>query len=94
MNMKVLSTENTNTIVEIDLTNPKQSVNDPALQALFSEGYVIFSQLAIEKDNKPVMLLFMHKPISTKAKDYSGYIKSILALVAIQTLLLGALLWM
>lgn len=93
MNMKVLSTENTNTIVEIDLTNPKQSVNDPVLQALFSEGYVIFSQLAIEKDNKPVMLLFMHKSISKKGKDYSVYIKSILALVAIQTLLLGALLW-
>ena len=94
MNMKVLSTENTNTIVEIDLTNPKQSVNDPILQALFSDGYVIFSQLAIEKDNKPVMLLFMNKPISKEKNDYSRDIKSILALVAIQTLLLGALLWM
>lgn len=92
--MKVLSTENTNTIVEIDLTNPKQSVNDPILQALFSDGYVIFSQLAIEKDNKPVMLLFMNKPISKEKNDYSRDIKSILALVAIQTLLLGALLWM
>jgi len=92
--MKVLATENTNTIVEIDLTNPKQSVNDPILQALFSDGYVIFSQLAIEKDNKPVMLLFMNKPISKEKNDYSRDIKSILALVAIQTLLLGALLWM
>jgi len=94
MNMKVVATENTNTIVEIDLTNPKQSVNDPILQALFSDGYVIFSQLAIEKDNKPVMLLFMNKPISKEKNDYSRDIKSILALVAIQTLLLGALLWM
>ena len=92
--MKVVATENTNTIVEIDLTNPKQSVNDPILQALFSDGYVIFSQLAIEKDNKPVMLLFMNKPISKEKNDYSRDIKSILALVAIQTLLLGALLWM
>lgn len=92
--MKVLATENTNTIVEIDLTNPKQSVNDPIIQALFSDGYVIFSQLAIEKDNKPVMLLFMHRPIPKKNKDISIHIKSILALVAIQTLLLGALLWM
>lgn len=92
--MKVLSTENTNTIVEIDLTNPKQSVNDPILQALFLDGYVIFSQLAIEKDNKPVMLLFMNKPASKENNNYSRDIKSILALVAIQTLLLGALLWM
>jgi len=91
--MKLIQTENTNTIVEIDLTNPKQSANDPILQALFSDGYEIFSQLAIEKDNKPVLLLFMHRPISKEVKDYSRYTKSILAILIIQTLLLGALLW-
>jgi|TARA_Y100000289_G_scaffold48124_1_gene48541 hypothetical protein len=85
--------ENTNTIVEIDLTNPKNSVNDAVLNALFKNDYEIFSQLAIEKDGKPVMLLFLKRNTDKKPKDYSFKLKFIIAIGIAQTLLMGALLW-
>ena len=85
--------ESSNTIVEIDLTNPKQSSNSPVLNALFRDGYVVYSQLAIERNNKPVMLLFLKQNKSTEV-SYRKQINILLLILFIQTLFTGASLWM
>ncbi len=85
--------ESSNTIVEIDLTNPKQSSNSPVLNALFRDGYIVYSQLAIERNNKPVMLLFLKQNKSTEV-SYRKQINILLLILFIQTLFIGASLWM